>query len=174
MTELQPALPQTATVSSIRVPVAAVQGTLALELSPRHLPPEPHQSVARSAVADVVPIDQNLRERLETWVHRFVQATVEIVGGDRPASQLVRWTSGTVYADLRRRALLVARAGGHEPGARRVQPVRPQVQSVHASFVSPTIAETSARVRYGNRCRAIALRFERRDERWVCTAMEFA
>ena len=162
------------TVTPLRVPVASVQGTLALDLGPRHEPPElPGPTVGRR-VADVVPIDPQHRGRLEQWVHRFVQATVEIVAGDRPVSQLLRWTSGPVYADLHRRALLVGRAGGHRPGAQRVQPVRPQVVSVHACFVSPAIAEASARIRYGARSRALAMRFERRGDRWLCTAMEFA
>jgi uncharacterized protein DUF6459 len=151
------------TVHQLRVPVASVQGTLALDLSPRHAPPEPPD-----------PVERHQRGRLEQWVHRYVQAAVEIVGGDRPASQLLRWTSGAVYADLHRRALLVARAGGHQPGVRRVQPVRPHVESVHTSLVGPAVAEASARVRYGARSRALALRFERRGDRWVCTALEFA
>ncbi|WP_051247956.1 Rv3235 family protein [Nocardioides halotolerans] len=163
-----------ASVTPIRVPVASVQGTLALDLSPRHAPPVLPGPTGSRAVADVVPIEPHQRDRLEVWVHRFVQASVEIVGGDRPASQLLRWTTGSVYADLHRRALLVARAGGHLPGTGRVQPVRPHVESVHASFVSPTVAEASARVRYGARSRALALRFENRDERWLCTAMDFA
>ena len=162
------------TVTPIRVPVASVQGTLALDLSPRHAPPDLRPTTTRSTVADVVPIDPGQRGRLEQWVHRFVQATVEIVGGDRPASQLLRWTSGPVYVDLQRRAVLVARAGGHQPGVARVQPVRPQVVSVHTSIVSPAVAEASARVRYGARSRALALRFERRGDRWLCTALEFA
>ena len=162
------------TVTPIRVPVASVQGTLALDLSPRYAPPVLPEPMTSRPAADVVPIDPRHRGRLELWVHRFVQASVEIVGGDRPASQLARWTSGSVYADLQRRALLVARAGGHQPGVGRVQPIRPHVMSVHASFVSPTVAEASARVRYGARSRALALRFERRTERWLCTAMEFA
>jgi uncharacterized protein DUF6459 len=151
------------TIHQLRVPVASVQGTLALDLSPRHAPPE-------------LPDEADGRRRgpLEQWMHRYVQAAVEIVGGDRPASQLLRWTSAAVYADLQRRALLVARAGGHEPGVRRVQPVRPHVESVHTSFVSATVVEASARVRYGDRSRALALRFEQRRDRWVCSAMEFA
>ena len=163
-----------ASVTPIRVPVASVQGTLALDLSPRHAPPELRAPTTRSAVADVVPIDPGQRGRLEQWVHRFVQASVEIIGGDRPVSQLQRWTSGAVYADLQRRAVLVARAGGHQPGVARVQPVRPQVASVHTTIVSPAVAEASVRVRYGSRSRAVALRFERRQDRWLCTAMEFA
>jgi hypothetical protein len=163
------------TLTPIRVPLASVQGTLALELGPRHDPPElPAATTGGRTVADVVAVDPDHRGQLEQWVHRFVQATVEIVGGDRPASQLLRWTTGTVYADLHRRALLVGRAGGHQPGAGRVQPVRPHVVSVHACFLTPTVAEASARVRYGTRSRALALRFEKRRDRWLCTAMEFA
>jgi hypothetical protein len=162
------------TLTPMFVPVASVQGTLALDLDPRHAPPEPAGLPTSRAVADVVPIEAEQRGRLEQWVQRFVQASVEIVGGDRPASQLLRWTTAPVYADLQRRAVLVARAGGHQPGAGRVQPVRPHVVSVHTSFVSPAVAEASARVRYGVRSRALALRFERREDRWLCTAMEFA
>ena len=151
------------TIHQLRVPVASVQGTLALDLSPRHAPPELPED-----------IEPDQRGPLEQWVRRYAQAAVEIVGGDRPASQLLRWTSAAVYADLHRRAVLVARAGGHQPGVRRVQPVRPQVESVHTCFVSETVAEASARVRYGGRSRALALRFEKRRDRWVCSAMEFA
>jgi len=166
--------PRPASITPIRVPVASVQGTLALDLSPRHAPPELRSHPAPAAVADVVPIDPDQRGRLDQWVHRFVQASVEIVGGDRPVSQLLRWTSAPVYADLQRRAQLVARAGGHQPGVGRVQPVRPHVVSVHTSIVSPGVAEASVRVRYGARSRAVALRFETHHDRWLCTAMEFA
>jgi hypothetical protein len=162
------------TVTHLRVPVASIQGTLALDLGPRREPPELPEATPGRGLADVVPIDPRHRGRLEQWVHRYVQATVEIVAGDRPVSQLLRWTSASVYADLHRRALLVGRAGGHQPGAHRVQPVRPQVVSVHACFVSPAVAEASARIRYGARSRALAMRFEKRGERWLCTAMEFA
>lgn len=155
------------TVTPIRaVPVATVQGTLALDLSPRH-----HRPAAPPAPA---PRPLRTTGPLESWVHRFAQATVEIVGGDRPVAQLVRWTSRQVHEDLHRRAVVVARAGGHAPGVARVQPVRPQVVSVHTSTVRAGVVEASARVRYGERSRALALRFEHRSERWLCTALEFA
>ena len=79
-----------------------------------------------------------------------------------------------MYADLHRRALLVARAGGHQPGQARVQPVRPRVVSVHTSFVSDTVMEAGISIRYGERSRALAARFEQRNDRWICTALEFA
>jgi hypothetical protein len=159
-----------------RVPIAEVQGTLALELQPRQEPPAtpPVSGRDHGTTADVVPIDRAQRRELDAWVGRFGQAAVEIAGGDRPASQLVRWTSADVYASLERRALLVGRAGHHQPGQGRVQPVRPKVMSVHSAFVTPGVVETSIHVRYGERSRALAARFEARHGRWVCTALEWA
>ncbi len=145
------------------VALAHVQGTLALDLQPHLEPPLPRGELLGGDGAEV-----------ELWARRFAQAAVEIIGGDRPVTQLLRWTSGPVYQDLHRRALLVARAGGHQPGLARVQPVRPQVRSVHTRFVAPTVAETSIHVRYGERSRAVAARFEERRGRWLCTALDFA
>src|SRR4051812_48331158 len=161
------------------VPLASVQGTLALDLEPRREPPWlPPAPSSGGGMADVVPIDEPLRRGIEDWSRRFAQAAVEIVGGDRPATQLLRWSSREVYQDLQRRALLVARAGRHQPGQGRVQPVRPRVQGVHTCFVSPDVVEVSVHVRYGPRSRAVAARFERvvdrLGRRWCCTALEFA
>lgn len=158
------------------VPVASVQGTLALDLQPRHDPPEPvpHPG-SRHPAADVIAIDVHLRRGVEAWARRYAQAAVEIVGGDRPVSQLLRWSSREVYQNLDRRAQLVARAGRHRPGQGRVQPVRPKVLGVHTCFLSHDVVEASVHVRYGERSRALAARFERGgDQRWCCTALEFA
>jgi len=154
-------------------PVASIQGMLALDLHPHHDPPEPAPARCRAG-GDVVPIDRRLRARLEQWSRRYAQAAVEIVGGDRPVSQLLRWTTPEVYDDLARRAQLVARSGGRRAGQGRVQPVRPQILGVHTSFLDRDVAEVSAHVRYGERSRALAIRFERRGDRWLCTALEFA
>jgi len=158
----------TADVVALRlpVPVAATQGTLALDLQPRtEVPAAPALHTPRP------------HPDLDQWVARYAQAAVEIVGGDRPVSQLARWTTKEVYLDLQRRALLVARAGNHQPGLARVQPVRPRVHSVHTCLVGEA-AEAGVHVRYGERSRALAARFERRSggggTRWVCTALEFA
>ncbi|ANH36586.1 hypothetical protein I601_0132 [Nocardioides dokdonensis FR1436] len=166
------------------VPLAAVQGTLALDLQPRTAPPRPPRARPGSSAGpgQVLPIDQRARREGEQWAGTFAQAVVEVVGGDRPSSQLVRWTSRTVHEDLTRRAQLVARAGGHQPGVARVQPVRPQVLSVHTCFPCRDVLEASVHVAYGHRSRALAARFERRPgsagtrtgERWLCTALQFA
>lgn len=158
----------------VPIPVGSVQGTLALDLQPRHDPPTPHASTWTGPAADVIPIDLRVRRQLEQWSWRYAQAVVEIVGGDRPVTQLLRWSSKPVYDDLTRRALLVAQAGGHQPGTGRFQPVRPVVRSVRTCFVSPRAAEVSVRVRYGRRSRALAARFELHQDRWQCTALDFA
>lgn len=160
----------------VPVPVAATQGTLALELEPRTSPPAPAAATGSRlrAVPDEARRLAHQQREVERWAGRFVQAAVEIVGGDRPVSQLVRWTSRDVHLDLDRRARLVARAGGHQAGTARVQPVRPRVQSVHSCPVRDGVVEAGVHVRYGPRSRAVAARFERRQDRWVCTALDFA
>jgi hypothetical protein len=157
------------------VPVASVQGTLALDLRPHLAPPPLSPPSAGGPVGDVVSIEEPLRRRIEQWAHRYVQAAVEIVGGDRPSSQLLRWTAPEVYADLSRRAQLVARAAGRPAGTGRPRTaVRPQVVSVHAGFVTREVCEVSVRVRHGERYRAVAARFEVLQGRLQCTALEFA
>lgn len=157
------------------VPLAAIQGTLALDLQPSLDPPEVSCPGGMPGT-DVVDVPLPVRRDLERWSRTFAQAAVEIVGGDRPVSQLLRWATPHVHADLHRRAQLVARAGQHEPGlGRRGRPAnRPQVVSVHPSFVTDRVAEVSIRVRTGARCRALAARFEIVAGRWQCTALEFA
>jgi hypothetical protein len=118
---------------------------------------------------------------MEAWTLRFAQVAVEIVGGDRSPSQVLRWTTAPVYADLSRRALLVQQANqrrrlGLEPTPLRIRTssVRPVIGSVHLSFITGSVVEASIRVRHGERCRAIAARFEFLGARWQCSALEFA
>ena len=146
-------------------PLHAVQGTLALDLQPILDPPP----------APVVRLD-DLRKRrsVEAWVRRYAQAAMEIVGGDRPASQLLRHSSKEVYADLHRRALLVARSVGQQPAVGRLQAVRPRVASVRVAQLEDGVAECCIRVEYGPRSRAVAARFKEVETRWVCTALDFS
>jgi Family of unknown function (DUF6459) len=158
------------------VGVASVQGTLALDLTARLDPPDADHLAPRGQLSggDVVDIERAARREFERFSNRIVQAAVEIVGGDRPLSQVLRWTTPAVYQDLGRRAQLVARSVGRRPGQGGVQGTRPHVVGVHTCFVSDRVAEVSAHVRYGRRSRAVAARFERHRDRWVCSALEFA
>lgn len=146
------------------VPVAEVQGTLALDLR------------GASGLPATPEYDETTRSRLEatsdaevkSWSAMFAQAVVESIGGDRPVTQLVRWTDRDVYRDLERRVQLVRLA--RPSGRSRV--IRPQVRSVHVFQPAPGRAEISVHVRHGQRSRALAARLEWRAERWVCTALE--
>jgi hypothetical protein len=155
------------------VGVASVQGTLALDLTPRQDPPDVSRQTA-SPAGDVVDIGRAARREFERFSGRIVQAVVEIVGGDRPVSQVLRWTTPEVYQDLARRAHLVAHAVGRRPGSGGIQSVRPQLVAAHISFVSEGCAEVSLHVRYGGRSRAVAARFELIRDRWQVSALEFA
>jgi hypothetical protein len=169
------ATPPQATVLALPpIPVASVQGTLALDLGPPLDPPEPELRHRHAAPVDVVRVDLVQRRHFEQHAARIGAAVVEIVGGDRPVSQLLRWTTPEVYQDLSRRARLVARSVGARPGSGGVQSVRPQLVGTHTSFVSEHCAEVSLHVRYGDRSRAVAARFELIRDRWQVSALEFA
>lgn len=147
------------------VPVASVQGTLALDLGLAGPPTQPRTPELR-----VVPGDGSAQHHdLQTWAARFAQATVEVLGGDRPLPQLLRWTSERVYADLDRRVRIL---GAAAPAPQRMRTLRPQVRSVHVCRPAPQIAEVSVHVRHGHRSRALAARLEHRQGRWLCVALQ--
>jgi hypothetical protein len=103
------------------------------------------------------------------WAARFCQAIVEVIGGDRPAAQLVRWTSRAVYTDLNRRVRIL---GLTSNAATRGQVARPQVRSVRVCQPAPKIAEVAVHLQHGRRSRAMAARLEIIDRRWLCTALQ--
>ncbi len=141
------------------VPMASIQGTLALDYG--------HHT--RATASPALRAVAGGREELESFAHRFARALVEVLGGDRGPSQLLRWTSEQVYAELQRRSSLLAAA---TPGDRRLRRLRSQVRSVHLFCPSPQAAEISVHVRHGQRSRAIAARIELREGRWCCTALQ--
>lgn len=148
------------------VPMDSLQGTLALDYGPvvRHREPP-----SRSAPSHLRVLPGG-RTELEAFARRFASVMVEVVGGDRGPSQLLRWTSERVYLELQRRAALLQRT---VPGDRRVRRLRTQVRSVHVFCPSPDAAELSIHVRQGQRSRAIAARLDLVEGRWCCTAIRF-
>lgn len=144
-----------------QVPLASVQGTLALDIRGCHgMPPTPELRIVSN--------DGNVDD-VSMWSARFAQAVVEVLGGDRPLTQLIRWTTTRVYNDLGRRVRILTRTS---PSAQRLRTVRPQVRSVHVFQPTPQIAEVSVHVRHGQRSRALAARLELEDGRWQCTALQ--
>lgn len=99
----------------------------------------------------------------------MAQAVSEVLAGDRPISQLVRFVDESVFADVNRRVRLL---GMTSTAGSRSAKEKSTVRSVRVFMPEPTIAEVAAHVRHGERSRAIALRMEVRRNRWVCTALE--
>lgn len=147
------------------VGVASVQGTLALDLGP-HLRDEDERLDESEALGDVEGLSQ-----------AFAIALVEVLGGDRGPSQLLRWTTPGVYDQLQERAALLHRT---VPTDRRLRRLRSQVRSLHLSRPRPGAVELAIHVRRGHRSMAVAARLEQRTTRrreslrtaWWCTALE--
>lgn len=142
--------------------LVATQGSLALDTAVVVSPPRTPELERRSTRVEHIT-DLEVR----TWAARFAQAVVESVAGHRPVAQLVRWTSASVYRDVERRVRLTAQAA-----PQRSRAVHPQVRTVHLCRPDDGIVEASVIVRHGARTRALALRLERRRQRWVCTVLE--
>ncbi len=138
----------------------SVQGALALDFG----------HGVRSSRAPDLRLLPGHRLELEGYAHRFARAVVEVMAGDRGPSQLLRWTTEGVYAELCQRARLLHRT---TPSDRRVRRLRSQVLSVHLFYPSARAAELSIHVRRGERSRAIAARLELVEGRWLCTALQF-
>lgn len=143
-----------------------VQGTLALAfLIPSGLPAEP-EPLRLAGPPDGDPGSDGADP--QAWAARVAQAAIEVLAGDRPLAQLVRWTSAEVHEQLRRGAARAARAGS---AARQSAP-RATVRSVRVCRPAPGVAEASVVVTRGPRVRAMALRLEDDAGRWRCTALQ--
>jgi hypothetical protein len=105
-----------------------------------------------------------------TWAGQLARAVTEVLAGDRPLPQLMRWTDETVFADLSRRTSALAQAGAGRRGPRN----RVGVRSVHVCEPRDGVIEAAVHVRQGHRSRALALRLEGLDGRWRCTALQIA
>lgn len=101
------------------------------------------------------------------WAARLAQAVLEALSGQRPVQQLSRWTDEPVFVALSRRAGL--RAARRRP---RTSAHRLTVRSVRASRPAPHAVEACVVVQTGARSRAVALRLEGLDGRWLCTALD--
>jgi Family of unknown function (DUF6459) len=109
------------------------------------------------------------RRRMLVRAHRFVQAVVETVSGDRPCTQLIRWTDRDVYDSLTTRVAALSGTVGSVPASGRP---RARVVSVKVCRPRDGVAEVAAHVRQGRRSHALAARLEHAEQRWICTALE--
>ena len=148
------------------VPLASVQGTLALDLG---------RAADRRASGPGLRLeDEPLpagpgEAEVRAWAGRFAQAVVEVLGGDRPVAQLLRCTTARVYQEVGRRVQILSRTAA-APQRRRT--LRAQVRSVRVFQPTSRSAEVCVHVAHGMRSRALAARLEHRDGRWTCTALQ--
>lgn len=99
------------------------------------------------------------------WSARMAVALVEVVTGGRSAAQLMRWLAPAVHDSLVRRQSRTIRRG---TALRR--PVR--VRRVRATHPRDGVVEATVVLLDGSRIRAVALRLEGLDRRWVVTAAQ--
>jgi hypothetical protein len=153
-----------------RRPVAApTDGATALDptSTPAPTPPTELRLLPGGAV-NAEPADDDQHHTL-VRARRFVQAVVEIVSGDRPCTQMIRWTDRDVYESLLARVSAFAGISASTPSTGRP---RAKVVSVKMCRPRDGVAEIAAHVRQGHRSHAIAARLERVERRWICTALE--
>ncbi|SNC71498.1 hypothetical protein SAMN05445756_1512 [Kytococcus aerolatus] len=98
------------------------------------------------------------------WTAHLCRTLVEVMDGSRSAQQLTRWVTLDILHRLARRSTL-ARRHGTATGSTRVR-------SVRTCHVRDGIVEASAVVVVRGQVRAIALRLEGLDGRWMLTALE--
>ncbi|GAA4971513.1 Rv3235 family protein [Kineococcus glutinatus] len=140
--------------------VSPGQGVLAISLGgPRRGFDESFAAPQPTTTRDLPATDQ--------WCRRYVQVLLEVLAGQRPATQLLRWSSTDVYAALQKRAALSARL---RLGTAPTRP--PAVLSLRSCAPRDGVSEAAAVVRDGGRVRAVALRLEGWDGRWRVTALE--
>lgn len=98
----------------------------------------------------------------ERFAPILVAALLDAIQGRRSATQLIRWVSDEVLADLMIRSRLHQRA-----------PVPLSLRSVRLQQVTEEVVEVTARFRAGDRYAAAALRLERVGNRWMGRIADF-
>ncbi len=97
------------------------------------------------------------------WARRLVPAVLECLSGFRQAGQLSRMVTPLLRQRLARRSAIARRRGVRGVKA-------PQVLKVHICRPVDHAVEAAVVVRLDGRVRAVALRMEAVDDRWVMTS----
>ena len=153
-------------VRTVELPVTALQGTLALAFP---LPTGDPEAAVRAPLRLVRELATEELDRLpdpRAWARQLARALVEVLGGHRPVSQLVRWTTEEVLTEL---TVHVSASWG-SPAERRRSGAR--IRSVHVAEPLRGIAEVTVLADVADRIRAAAMRLEGVSGRWLCTAVE--
>ncbi len=91
------------------------------------------------------------------WALKFGTSVLEIWAGKRQPAQLARWCHRGIYPDL-------VKAVGSESHVGKIR-------KLHQTQPLDGICETMITVRFEDRIRALVIRFEGVDHRWLCTCL---
>ncbi len=138
-------------------------------LPPRLVLVDAHTEFSRlpTARADLPPAG--------AWVARMAMAMVEVYLGQRPASQLIRWTTPDVLSHLQYSARVRAAHPSTAPRSRPGEVVRIGRYSIASMrVVEPADGIVEATVILIGPARPIplAIRLEGLDGRWICTVVD--
>lgn len=108
---------------------------------------------------DEIPIPTSASDLpdIRRWTMKFIVSVIEIWAGRRQPAQLIRWCHRVIYMDLLKKSGSQKEIG--------------KIKSIHQSEPLDGICESTVLVRFGERYRAVVIRFEGVDGRWLCTAL---
>lgn len=113
---------------------------------------------------DAQPTGRKELPDVERFGRQLFTGLLEVLAGRRAPNQLAPLTSAGIYAGIVRDAMGNDRLG--------CAGRRPTLQSMRVSEPADGVAEISAVVRIGVRCRAMAARVEGLDGRWRCVRLQ--
>jgi hypothetical protein len=88
---------------------------------------------------------------------QFIHNVLEIWAGRRSASQVQAMCHHLIFADLQKNTGQQKLVG--------------KIRKINVTEPLDGISESTVTVRYGDRLRVVAIRFEGLDQRWLCTAL---
>ena len=104
-----------------------------------------------------VPTSATELPELHAWTMKFAVSVVEIWAGRRQPAQLISKCHRQIYMKL------LKQVGSQKEIGR--------IRSIHQCQPLDGICESTITVRFGDRLRAMVIRFEGVDQRWLCTEL---
>jgi hypothetical protein len=103
------------------------------------------------------------------WAAKLAICAAQVTRGSRPAAQLHRWVSRDIYDHLRAKSQLTARLSRGRPAPR----IHLRIRYVRVCRPVDGVAEAAVVLHDGDRPRAVAMRLEWRQDRWLAQKLEF-
>ena len=107
--------------------------------------------------SEPVPTSATELPDLHAWTMKFAVSVVEIWAGRRQPAQLISKCHRQIYMKL------LKEVGSQKEIGR--------IRSIHQCEPLDGICESTITVRFGERLRAMVIRFEGVDQRWLCTEL---